>query len=1286
MKRIYVLMFAAIFSIVTSYGRISPNMHFTHLDAKDGLSIGSVTSICFDRYGIVWIGTGYGLNSYDGNSVTQHIQTHHSNSIIKLCTDGHETLFIACYGELCGMDLRTRECTTLFDQTCSAIDYRDRLYAASGKDLHAFEKDSSMSKVFSLSDEEDAITAVLAPDGDSSLWVGTQKGHVIRIEAGAPDRRWNVGSLVESFYVSSSGDLLVATMSDGLASIGRTGRVSYIRKGLSSPFVRCMCEDDAGNLWIGTYQGLDCIEKESGKVISFKPELDRTDAISHSSIWNISRDEQGTLWIGTFFGGVNIINPGSEIYERYPIGKGGLSSPVIGKIQEASGNVVLIATEGGGLNVYDRSTGRNEVYCKESSVRHITENNIKDFLYERQTNTVWLGTHLGGVNRIDLNTGRTTHYIIDKPENFNANDVLVIVKHGDAFILSTRDGFYSLDPRTGKSVSLKELNVLSKTSHIIADSAGSLWVSGPGITKCNLESGDIKTYLPEERIACIIEDRNSDIWACGRKSGLYVYNKPLDRFEHVAFGDSWPQNELCMSMAESTCSNSLIITGQTGFGIYDRKTAALQYFGHEKGFPLTSTNARALACMSDGTVFMGGTTGLVSFTEDDLNRRAKPYKIFYTKFFVNGKEERPGGDILDKEIIFTDSVILPNRVSFFTFEFSSSNSVMSHGNDFECRLEGFSPDWISLGSTRQVSFSNLSPGNYTLHVRGTGERMCTPAKISIKVLPPWYKSWPAIVCFAALALLIVFGLFHFVQTRIRLKDQEALNQSKLRFFTNISHEIRTPLTMIIAQIESLMNDHNFTHSDYRKILSLYKNSISLRELITELLEFRKQEQGHLKIEVRPHNIVSLVHEHYCLFNEFALTKEIGLVLEKDIDRLEVWYDQKQMSKVLSNILSNALKYTPKGGTIRLKVWARESEAIIEVADSGRGIPHKDLDKIFTRFYRVNESDELDTGTGIGLSLSQGIVELHKGRITVESEEGSGTTFRIILPLGYSHFDKEQLEGESVEEKRPEINMGIQEEVVRVKTSEHKVVVAEDNEDIRNMLVELFSPFYTVFAAEDGAAALKLVQEEMPSLVVSDVIMPNMSGTELCREIKNNISTCHIPVVLLTARVTLEQNLEGLLQGADDYITKPFNARLLISRCNNLINSRVILQEKYRESPQMSTWALATNKMDKDFLERATEVILGHIADPEFNIAMFANEMAMSRTSLFDKIKAVTGKTPNDFILSIRLKEAARLLSGHPECNITEISERTGFSSARYFSSCFKNHYKVSPLQYRKSRA
>lgn len=1283
MKRIYLTILTIVFQSYLLLAHISPDMHFTHIDAGDGLTIGSVTSLCFDGHGIVWVGTGYGLNSYDGNSVKQHIHTDHSNSILKLCAGSDDNLFVACNYELYSMNLRTGECTTIFPRTCRALTFRDRLYAADGMDLLVVERDGSMSRLYSVNEADEVITAILAPQTDSSIWLGTRAGSLIRI-SGTAISQWQVGSYIESLYMDSTGDVYVATMSHGLGKIDRSGNLSYLNEKLSSQFVRCMCEDDDGNLWVGTYLGLDCIEKESGRVVSFKPDHGRTDAISHSSIWSINKDDQGTLWIGTFFGGINILNPSYEIYQRYHVGQGGLSSPVIGKIEAAKGDLVLIATEGGGLNVYNRRTNKNLVYSKGESVRNISENNIKDFFYDKEANTVWLGTHLGGVNRIDLNTGHNKIYVIDNSKNLNANDILSIVRYRDYFILSTRDGYWKLNPKTGRSNRLNELDYFKNSSGVAVDGTGNLWLSGRGITRYDLATGEYKTYLENERISCVLEDGKSNIWACGHGAGLFVYNLPLDRFDYIPFGEEWPQNEACMALVESSGSNNLIIAAQKGFGVYDKKTTNLRFYGKERGFPLVNTNLKALASMPDGTVFIGGTTGLVSFKEEELNRNAKPYKIFYTGLYVNGLEEKPGGEILQDGMIYTSGITLPNWVSFFTLEFSSSNSILSLGDDFEYRLEGFSDDWVGLRGARSISFSNLSPGNYRLLVRGKGERYCTPAEVSIKVLPPWHRTTLAMVGFVILALLIAYFTFYIIKFRVRLKTQEDLHASKLRFFTNISHEIRTPLTMIIAQIESLMNDHNLTHADYRKILSLYKNSLSLRELVSELLEFRKQEQGHMKIKVRPHNIVSLAHEHYCLFNELAITKGINLVFEKEIDRLEVWYDQQQMSKVLSNMLSNSLKYTPAGGKISLKVWAQESEAVMEICDTGRGIPSKDIDKIFDRFYRVNECDELDTGTGIGLSLSRGIVELHKGRIAVESKEGAGTIFKIILPLGYSHFEKQQLTYESVEESVPNITIDKKDEFIQNRTNEYKVVVAEDNEDIRNMLIELFSPFYAVYPAQDGAEALKLVQTHMPSLVVSDVIMPNMSGTELCRQIKNNISTCHIPVVLLTARVALEQNLEGLLLGADDYITKPFNSKLLISRCNNLINSRILLQEKYRESPQMSTRALATNKLDKEFLEKATDIISNHLADPDFNVATFANEMAMSRTSLFDKIKAVTGKTPNDFVMTVRLREAVSMLLSNPELSITEISEKTGFSSARYFSSCFKNHYKDSPLQYRKS--
>ena len=589
---------------------------------------------------------------------------------------------------------------------------------------------------------------------------------------------------------------------------------------------------------------------------------------------------------------------------------------------------------------------------------------------------------------------------------------------------------------------------------------------------------------------------------------------------------------------------------------------------------------------------------------------------------------------------------------------------------------------------------------------GKDESLCPQVHLTIHVLPPYYKTPLAYLIYLIVTGILLWYLVRTYKSRIKLReslkyeqkhirDVEALNQSKLRFFTNISHEFRTPLTLIVAQVETLMQLQNFTPAIYNKVLGIYKNSIQLRELITELLDFRKQEQGHMKIKVSPHNIVNFLYENYLLFLEYASAKQISLYFEKETDSLEVWYDQKQMQKVINNLLSNAVKHTKAEDSITLSIKTEGSNAVIRVTDTGSGIDAREVDKIFDRFYQIDQMDSTDaskTGTGIGLALTKGIVELHHGTIRVESELGKGSSFIVNLQLGNAQFDEEQINKnadsvQQIEIPKPEndalLKAELEESAPIKRLPDAKILIVEDNDSIRDMLAGIFKPFYEVLTAADGAEGLALVRSEMPNIVVSDVVMPNMSGTELCKQIKSDFNTCHIPVVLLTARTAIEQNIEGLRIGADDYITKPFNTNLLISRCNNLVNSRILLQEKFSKQPQAFAQMLATNPIDKEILDRAMTVIEKHLDDTEFNVNVFAREMAMARTNLFTKLKAITGQTPNDFILTIRLKKGALMLRNNPELNITEISDRIGFSSSRYFSKCFKDIYHVSPLAYRK---
>lgn len=478
--------------------------------------------------------------------------------------------------------------------------------------------------------------------------------------------------------------------------------------------------------------------------------------------------------------------------------------------------------------------------------------------------------------------------------------------------------------------------------------------------------------------------------------------------------------------------------------------------------------------------------------------------------------------------------------------------------------------------------------------------------------------------------------------------------------------------------------------------------MQLRELITELLDYRKHEMGHLKLQVCHNDIIHFVRENYILFSDYASKNNITIEFNTEYESLDLWFDPKHFQKVINNLLFNAIKSTGNGGKISIEAKKDNKNAIISISDNGKGIPAKDIDKIFDIFYQVEDSNSSipgTTGSGIGLAFVKTIIDMHHGNIKVSSKEGEGSTFSIILPLGKAHFSKSEIIFSQPTDYSPPVFNSptpiIQSdesesttEIAEISSklqSKPQMFIVEDNEQIRAMLKEILSPFYYIRSFATAESAISEIEVTMPDIVITDVMMPGMDGKELCKRIKSNPATSHIPVVLLTAQNAIDQYIEGLRTGADDYITKPFNTQLLISRCNNLVNSRILLQEKFSHKPETTVQMLASNKIDKEILDKAISIIEANISNTDFNMNTFAREMGMARTNLFAKIKAISGQTPNDFIISIRLKKGAYLLRNNPELNITEIAEKIGFSSPRYFSKCFKDIYNISPLTYRKGK-
>ena len=679
----------------------------------------------------------------------------------------------------------------------------------------------------------------------------------------------------------------------------------------------------------------------------------------------------------------------------------------------------------------------------------------------------------------------------------------------------------------------------------------------------------------------------------------------------------------------------------------------------------------------------------------------------FDKLFIFNEEICPNDQsgILTDILAKTSDIYLSYKQNNITVEFASFNYNNDRNRLFEYRLEGFDKAWAQTTGTT-ITYTNLPPGEYILRARPLAgkENLDEEVHLNIHVSAPFYATVWAYFFYLLCLLGVMIAFIRFKTRQAALKSSleferkekeriEELNQVKLRFFTNISHEFRTPLTLILGQIEVLMQMDLGT-TIYNRILRIYKNAWHMRNLISELLDFRKQEQGYLKLKVEEQNLVTFTRQIYMCFYEYAQKKEITYRFDNVEETISVWFDSKQLQKVIFNLLSNAFKYTPNKGSIRVEVRMLASQAIVSVCDTGVGIPEEHISKIFERFYQTDNSSSFTLGTGIGLALAKGIMNMHHGKIDVESTVGKGTKFTLSLPLGNRHFSDEEMatvesrESVIISEAVPmlpfEQIMDVEEEKTKVQENikeEDKpiILLVDDNEELLSMLEDLFLPIYKVYIAHDGREGLEMARQIQPDLIISDVMMPEMSGKELCYKIKTNVELSHISVILLTAQTSVEYVVEGLMFGADDYVTKPFNVKVLIARCNNLIKNKKRLIAHYAgktitESPVTE----AINERDKELLAKCVNIIKENFENPAFDVTALASELCVGRSKLYMQFKQMTGLTPNEFILKIKLDEAMSLLKNHPELNISEISIRLGFSSPRYFSKSFKAFFGVAP--------
>lgn len=1314
------------------------DIKFRHLSTSDGLSHVSVLTLYMDENHHIWIGTREGLNRYDGLNIESYkLQENNprslfSNNIQKITGDKQGKLYILSTEGISKYDIAKDEFSILWeDNDIKSFYYSDNLYIGRGKSIYLYnEEKNEFSQAYTLPIEASSISSLFIDNKNGQIYAGTNIGLYVINKDNSIEYKIKTDSPISDIYKDDDNDIWISSWDDGVFrlsgnQITQLTHHTNDKNSIASNFVRSCYQDNQGNVWIATFHGLDKFNKKTQNITHYKPNK-KADGLSHSSIWSIIKDHQGTLWLGTYFGGVNYFNPEYLIYTQYEQSNNqqeGLSSPIVGRMTEDGKNNLWICTEGAGVNVLNRATGTFRWYLPDrKNSNSIAHNNVKAIYYDKKNNAMWFGTHLGGLDRLDLNSDRFTHFKHNHNDNKSipSNIVRDIVPYRNKLLLATDNGIGVFDIATGECTHLFEKNsqkqVTKDAFDLHLDHLDNLWISvaGEGVYRYNFKTKELKNFrhrsndpksLSNNNINSINQDSRNILYFCTSGRGIDVFDYETETFKNYDSEKNGLISDFVYNILEASHDDYLIITNR-GFSRLNPNTGKFQNYNMKNGFPLSTINDNAIFLTSDKKVFLGGVDGLVSFYLKNLSFSPKEYDIRFSRLYVNNKEVKAYDNtyILKQSFLNTSAIELKDGYNIFEIEVSTTNYIPSNREELVYQLKGFSDEWMPLRSSR-ITFTNLNAGNYTLIVKSNNDLQphTNTVQLDIKILPPLYRSPLAYFCYVILFFLIFIYLVRSHDKRIKLQaslayeqkhlqDVERLNQSKLRFFTNISHEFRTPLTIIVGQLDYLINNHNFASDIYNKILSAYKNSVQMKDLISELLDFRKQELGHMTISVSEHDIVQFVKENYLLFEEYAKTKNITFSFKSNVDRLNVWYDNRQLQKVINNLLSNAFKHTPDHGSIELSILKEDRICSICISDSGIGIKQEDIDKIFNSFYQVDNSE--NTGSGIGLALTKGIIELHGGSINVESKIQKGSVFKITLLLGNKHFAQEQISTHNTKEKAIDQQAistlkdftfkDIEVSPTLKNTSDSKILIVEDNDDLRNMLTDVFSPFYTVINAPDGKAGLELIYSETPDIIVSDIVMPNMTGIELCKIVKSDINICHIPLILLTAKTSVEHNLEGLGIGADDYITKPFEVEILLARCNNLINSRKLLQQIFSTQPDddVDPTQLTSNSLDQKLIEQAKAIIEENMDNIDFSIVDFSKKMGMSRTNLFTKIKALTGQTPNAFIMTMRLKRAAHLLRNNHDLNISEISIITGFNTSHYFSKCFKDTYKQTPTEYR----
>ncbi len=1155
-------------------------------------------------------------------------------------------------------------------------------------------------------------------------------------------------TFIHKIFEDSHGNIWVLTREEGIfyKAYNSEKFVQFTynendRFSLGSNEVHDIYEDPDNQLWLSTNGGgLNLYLNRPGKFRRFRHDPTDKSSLLSNNIRNLLEDKQGNVWIVSFQSGMNIYINRPQIFRHISIETENTldyqSTTVCSILKDSNGNIWL-GTDGGGLKQYDPISNTFVTYLPDADIPGSFPGRVVMTIYKDIYGTFWLGTYQNGLVRYDRKNDRFISYTFnpDDPGSIQSNFVTSILedRRGNFWIGTNGGGLHLFDRNSGRFINYRNKAddphslVDNFINCLIEDHNGDIWIATFwGLSRYNSKDFTFTNYLNRKSesqslshnsVFCLYEDPENRLWV-GTRNGLNRYDFTADNFIYYTESEGLSGNSIAGITGDD--QNNLWISTNNGLIRFNPETGQSVSFSEADGLQGNEFYRNSCYRAPDGEIFFGGINGLNAFYPGEVIPHKSTPNLVFTDFKIL-EQSVPVGEFYDGRKILRQSINTTREIDLkysdktFAFVLAAIDFISPRNTVIAYKLEGFDNDWNNTTAEYPIlTYTNIAPGDYRLLVKAADinsiETTPVARTLNIHVSPPVYKTWWAYLIYVLTILFIVYYLWQLSISRIQAENlaeieklkrekSEELNQAKFRFFTNISHEFRTPLTLIIGPLEDLIRRENAVRPFKNQLDIMLVNARRMLRLINQLLDFRKIEFGKMALHAEYADLVKFTADVVHSFEQYAIEKQITFRLQTSLESHYLWFDPDKMDKILFNLLSNAFKFTPAKGSIEVSIESgrnmldeKGGEKVftqITVMDTGPGIQPDDVPKLFDRFYQARHSASQASGSGLGLSLTRNLVEIHYGKIFVDTAPGAGTTFRIYLPEGDKHLS----EGEKQVSDQPGINKYIHltpesypaEKVSMERQPEShllnkpNLLVVEDNIELMNYLEESCTEYFNFFGASNGKEGYEMATKILPDIIISDIMMPEMNGYQFCRKIKNHILTSHIPVILLTARTETEDQIEGFESGADAYIPKPFRTDQLITTANSILENRIRLREKFNSGQVLSSHPVK-NTADDKFIQRVKDAVNKNLPDMEFGVLELSKELGISRVHLHRKLKAIANISPNEFIKNIRLQKAGELLLSE-DLNISEVCFRVGFNSPAYFSSCFRQYYQMSPTEY-----